>query len=289
MGRRPTDNTRRGDPALTQASGYWQRAQWPLQSLYFLMPLLVVYEVGTIVYQPQGRGLPPILAESLLATFLQEFGGLGMVLPVLLVAGVLLTQHVVQQSRQPWRPQWRLYPVMWVESLLLALPLFIFAMVLFRHPGGGAAEAEAAGSAVDAAAWLAAGDGAPGEPHTWFSMILLSLGAGIYEELLFRLMAITLLHLLFVDVLKMKDEHGVWLAVGIAAVAFALYHFNRAQLEEVRDFHAGRLGQLIYFVLAGVYFGLIYALRGYGVVAATHALYDVLYVTAMHWGGEAQA
>lgn len=250
-------------------TGYWDRVQWPLQSLYFLLPLLIAYEIGTSQYRPTGDQLPPILAESLLAKFFDAFGGFGLSLPGLLVAGLLIFQHVAQPSKQPWKPEWRLQPFMWLESIALAVPLFAFAMVLFRKPGG-AEEAQAVAMLAGASETVM---------PTWLSGVLLSIGAGIYEELLFRLISITVLHLILSDLLKIRSDRAMWLAVGISAVAFALYHFNQPELTEIREFVWARWGQMIFYTLAGTYFGLIYALRGFGVVVVTHALYDTMYIT----------
>ncbi len=114
----------------------------------------------------------------------------------------------------------------------------------------------------------------------WTSGALLSLGAGIYEELLFRLIAITLLHLVLTDVLGLRDDLGMWASIVIAALGFAFYHFDASQMDEIRGMNAARVGQALYYVLAGVYFGLIFHLRGFGITAAAHAVYDVMYVTA---------
>ena len=39
---------------------------------------------------------------------------------------------------------------------------------------------------------------------------------------------------------------------------------------------------LLFFAVAGLYFSIIYVFRGFGIVVATHALYDIL-VTAIQY------
>ena len=39
----------------------------------------------------------------------------------------------------------------------------------------------------------------------WRTMFVLSLGAGIYEELVFRLVGLTLLHILLIDILRLPQ------------------------------------------------------------------------------------
>src|SRR5699024_243523 len=104
----------------------------PLQSLYFLLPMLLLYEAGSLMYAPVHEvRLPPILAESLLDDFFRIFGVSGYYVPGLVVVVVLISLHLVR--RDPWKPEWRLYVMMFIESVALALPLFMFMLVLFRE------------------------------------------------------------------------------------------------------------------------------------------------------------
>ena len=57
--------------------------------------------------------------------------------------------------------------------------------------------------------------------------------------------------------------------VGLGAIAFAGYH-------PLHDAQGALVAQRAVFYLgAGVYFGVVYLKRGFGVVVATHALYDI--------------
>ena len=240
-------------------ASYWERAQWPLQGLYFLLPLLIAYEAGSLLLAPDGeQRLPPIVAESLLDRFFQMFGVTGVHLPAIIAVVVLFCLHLVR--REPWRPEFKLYAVMWLETLGWAAPLFVFAMVLVREvPASSLSVLEQARSLTDDPSWRAAMSG-----------MVFSIGAGIYEELLFRLIGIALLHMLFVDVLALPERFGGAAAIGVSALAFALYHFTESNPFSV--------GKLAFYMLAGVYFALIYVMRGFGIVAGTHALYDMLVV-----------
>ena len=238
-------------------SSYWERTQWPLQCLYFLMPLLVAYEVGTLVFAQNAAGtLPRIRAEVLLNTVFEQLGVTSFYLPPLIVVAVLLTWHLIR--RDAWGLEWPLYGFMLVESVVLALPLLVFSAVLFREP-------------VAQAATL------------WSTELgknlLLSLGAGLYEELVFRLILIALLHMLLVDLLALPAHWGAALAVLLSATAFGLYHFDHFDLLQW-DLKQWRL--MLFYTGAGVYFAAVYVLRGFGIVAACHAIYDVVVVTATH-------
>jgi len=255
-------------PPLHRVPTYWERTQWPLQSLYFLVPLLIAYEIGTVVYAPTGsEQLPDILAEGLLGRFFEWFGVTGVYLPALLVVGILLAWHMA--AKQPWRPEPRLWGGMLIESVVLMIPLLVLGIVINReHPPAAMGTLLAAG------------------PVAEFSLpakMVLSIGAGIYEELLFRLIAIALLHMVLVDVLALPDHLGAAGAVVLSALAFALYH--GFETYNPLGWDNREWSRFIFYSLAGLYFAGVYVTRGFGVVAGVHALYDIVVLSLRHWDG----
>jgi hypothetical protein len=62
---------------------------------------------------------------------------------------------------------------------------------------------------------------------------------------------------------------GATIAVLVSAAAFTLYHQRHAWPE------------VTFFFLAGVYFGAIYVVRGFGIVVGVHALYDIITVSLL--------
>lgn len=246
-------------------SSYWERTLWPLQSLFFLLPLLVLYQVGTVYYAPgEEDRLPRILAESMVMRFFDLFGVTGYYLPGLLLVGVLFSLHVVR--RDPWLLDWRLYPVMLLESLLLAVPLFIFGLVLMSHAAAGIPEAMGAGKASSLSAMED-----PTRQLPLGAQLILSLGAGMFEELTFRLIGIALIHLLLVDLLGLPERWGAVAAVMATAVGFAFYHFSESNPFEWSAF--------LFYTAAGIYLAAVYLVRGFGIAATTHALYNVMVFT----------
>ncbi len=265
---------RRGDKSPRHTvSSYWDRTLWPLQSLYFLLPLLIGYELGTLWLAPAGgERLPPIYAESMLGRFFDWFGATGYHLPAAAAVGVLGCLHLVRQD--PWRPEPPLYGAMALESLVLAAPLFVFSLMISRSTPAWAVEA---GPGV--LPMLASGLDAV---RSWKEGVVFSVGAGIYEELVFRLMAIALLHMFFDDFLALPKAWAAGLAIAGSAVLFAAYHpFTTYRFW---DWSNGDWGRFTFYTLAGLYFAAIYQWRGFGIVAATHALYDVMVITA-HFRG----
>ena len=244
-----------------------------MQCLWFLLPLLIVYTVGTVVYAPEGGDrLPAIYAERLLGRFFELFGATGYFLPPLLVLGVLVGMHAARPAGDPVSPEWKLWPWMVVESILYAIPLFLLGSLfsdaeraaLWQLLAAAPGEASLPGASLPGAAILA------GHPRA--AGFVFALGAGIYEELVFRLFGIAAVHSVLTGLGRLADAPALWGAIGITGVAFALYHFG--------DATAFTWPRFLFYALAGVYLGTVFAGRGFGVAVATHAAYDVLAVAA---------
>ena len=250
------------DTPLVDQASYWNRSQQPLQALFFLLPLIGLYELGLWLYgTDEIRGVSrDIHARSLLFQFFDWFGINGYYLPGLIVVTVLLSWHWVRND--PWRVERRLYGWMWLESLAWAVPLFVFALMMFR-----AAQPFQALEAVEQVA--GDGTGYSGELG-WRAQLVFSIGAGIYEELLFRLIGIALVHLVFVDLLSVEPIVGAAVAIALTSLAFAVYHFSKQNPFQV--------SKCLFYTGAGVYFAGVYLLRGFGIAVGTHAAYDIMVV-----------
>jgi len=223
-----------------------------LQSLYFLLPLLVVYEIGAVLLLSETQ----LTATRLLGQFFAMFGVTGVHLQAVAVVGALLGMHFARK-RDPWAPEPKLYAVMYGESLVLALPLFVLMTVLLREP-----IASASFSSID---W-----------PIWRQNMVIAVGAGVYEELLFRMVAIALVSLVAKDLLSLPEEVCTITAVGLSSLGFALIHFQFAGGQHPFD-----VSKMLFLIIAGVYPGAIYLPRGFGIVVAAHAWYDVLVFTKL--------
>ncbi len=95
------------------------------------------------------------------------------------------------------------------------------------------------------------------------------LGAGVYEETLFRLILVPLFFATL-RLLQMPQVLANALAVTGSALLFALAH------------HAGSPGEpftwfaFIFRWMAGVFFAWVFVLRGFGIAVGTHTMYDIL-------------
>ncbi|MFT3686967.1 MAG: hypothetical protein QM783_18940 [Phycisphaerales bacterium] len=140
---------------------YWTLSRLPLHALVFLIPLIVLYELGSIAYlrDPAANVTTQIRAESLLNLFFQYFGVLGAMVPGITLAVVLLTMHIIRKDRWSVKPM--VVTGMYMESAMWVLPLIVLAAVVpeavsrLHLPGGHAAS----GGLVE---WVAAQTGGGG-------------------------------------------------------------------------------------------------------------------------------
>ena len=109
--------------------------------------------------------------------------------------------------------------------------------------------------------------GAPSQ----MSQIMLALGAGLYEEMLFRLVLITMIHFLVSDVFGFSQTKGFLVGLIVSSVAFAWFHDQIFFLDGSIN-----LRMAIFYFLAGLYFGLLFLMRGLGIAVGVHLFYDLL-------------
>jgi len=245
----------RHNPMMRALDFYWEQSRRPLASLVFIVPLLVVYEAGVLFFGPERvrNGADAWLRQLLdLMGFGQYF-----LLPVLTVF-ILLGWHYV--TRQPWRLSRGLIWGMAVECVALSICLRLLLQVLsyvFPHI------AAVVTADVSGVAYTMAADAAG------------FLGAGIYEELLFRLILLSLVAWALRRT-GLKPAAALTLAVLATCVLFALAHYVPPG---GYAFHWGdptSWFSLAFRLLAGVFFSLLFWYRGFGIAAGAHAGYDIL-------------
>jgi hypothetical protein len=241
------------DP-IPRPAGYWLRSQRPLQALIFLAPLILLYDIAL----PQiDHNTSDIFARLLLYRFFEYLGIMIHYLPGMILIAILLCWH--KAKHDPWRFEPKVYGLMWVETLVLAIPLLVFQMVLYRQ---GILKAQAGGEA------------AAGAVMNVKAELIFAIGAGIYEELLFRLIAMTLLHILMVDLLKSSEKVAMPFVIAIPAVLFSLHHFMGDT--------AFTWGRFTFYTGAGLYFAFVFLARGFGIVAGVHAMHNMLVVALLY-------
>lgn len=241
--------------AVREISGdYWQQSRRPLASLAFMAPLLFIYEAGVLVLGARAvRNGADVWLRQLLDVlgFSQYF-----LLPLLTVAILLGWHHLTQQ---PWRVSLGLTYRMVAECAVLAVALVLIArlqdsLLSVVMPG-------MSQTAIRAAIW----DGFAG----WLGQIIGYVGAGVYEELLFRLMMLPAAAWLLKQA-GCSTAQSLAGAIVITSLLFAAAHHIGPEGEPIL------LRNFLFRTIAGVFFATLFVYRGFGIAAGTHALYDIL-------------
>lgn len=114
-----------------------------------------------------------------------------------------------------------------------------------------------------------------GESHGMATNIVLSLGAGIYEELLFRVLIVGGAFLALRLVFPNRRRLMYVIAAVIGALSFsAVHHFGAYGDPWALDI-------FLFRAIFGLVFSVVFLVRGFAVVAWTHALYDVMIFTGL--------
>ncbi len=243
MAASPSSRRKRND-WLHFGSGksYAHRVHRPLQCLVFISPLLVFYQIASALQSgaaaASGESSHPLLAFTLLLKFFRFFGAAGNVLPLAAVVAILLFWHLARKD--PWDFEPKLYGGMALESLLWGIPFYVIGLALARQGFGPAA----ATSTLSAA----------GARPPWSAEVILSIGAGIYEELIFRLITITTLSILLVDVLEMPLAWAIPIIIISSALLFSAYHYMGSEPFDI--------GSFAFRAAFGVYLAGIFLYRG---------------------------
>lgn len=235
---------------------YWRESSRPLPSLMFVAPMIVVYELGTIIL---GADAPRNGADVWLRSWLGQVGFAQHFLLPTLTCGLLLAWHHMRRER--WQVSWPVVSGMLVESALLGMLLLLLANVV--------ASVMSTGTPHVAPAAMQYGS---------LGRMVGYLGAGIYEELLFRLLLLPpAIHAL--QSLGMSRRSSWWWAACATSLLFALAHYEVSLVFLGREISwpGEPLNNMTFAfrALAGLVFSALFLLRGFGIAAGAHALYDI--------------
>lgn len=261
----------------TSASNYWFEARRPFAALLFLLPLLAIYEVGILSLGADSLAIRNG-ADCWMRSWLMRMGMTHhWILPILVVA-VLGAWHHYSGDR--WRCSFDTLKGMFGESLLFAMLLVVIGQLLnlsFRHYG-------LATASIDSPTTL--------PTNVLAARTVSFIGAGVYEEVLFRLAAIPACFYLLRAVLIPRTI-AVTIAVIGTSLLFAVAHYLGTNAEGLSPEHLVSAAWQIaddpncwysfaFRLIAGLSFSLLFVLRGFGITVGCHALYDLLVGVVMH-------
>ncbi len=236
-------------------SRYYADSRAPRYTILFALPLLLGYEALALFMADAPSGGVRNGADVILKSFfLTLAGSRGLLLfeGVLLITGAWLVARDWKQHPGPLRPT--VFAGMLAESAVLGLAvgLVVGRLTTMLLPQLA----------------IMQGVGALDTP----TQLMISLGAGIYEELLFRVILVGSLAWCFTRGIGWSPRAAGIAAALLGAFIFSAFHYVGAYGDPLR------LDSFLFRFIAGLVFSALYLTRGFGITAWTHALYDV-YVT----------
>ncbi len=245
-----------GFPSLTTRTSYWQVSRAPRYSLLFALPLLVFYQVLALRLAHGERSVRNGADVILQALFTAVAGAWGPPLFMVCLMGAGLWLVTRDMRAHGSRLRSRVFAAMLGEAIALALTFgFLVGSVTsgvlgmlqtLAVPGGGGGEMD------------------------WWTRLMVSLGAGIYEELLFRVLLVGALAATARALLGWRPLTAGVAATLAGAAIFSAFHY----LGPYGD--RWQLYSFAFRMVAGLFFSGLYLARGFGITAWAHALYDVL-------------
>ena len=234
---------------------YWRLSRSPRYSLTFVFPLLVLYELMAFLLSHDAIAGVRNGADVLLKSLFISLGGRDGLVAfgiVLVGSGAWLIWRDWRRAGGGLRPG--VFGMMLAESVAYALLLGLVVGSLTSVLLG----------------WLPRlAVGALGR-FDLPTQLMISLGAGIYEELLFRVLLVSGLALLARRVFRWRPLPAGIFAALVGALIFSGFHYIGPYGDPFT------LGSFVFRAIAGVAFSALYLTRGFGITAWSHALYDVL-------------
>ena len=230
-------------------NSYWVQSRGLALSLVLIAPLILAHEIALVYYPPA----QPVGSEWFLKNVFYEIfhNRAGLILSTVVSMFVLLA--IVVLARRGRLRLGFIIPMV-VESALWSVVLVLLAILICRRLPY--IQLNIAGSTTDA-----------------LSNVIRSIGAGVYEEILFRLGLTSAVFIAAYTLLKQRPGYAIGLAAVISAAAFAFCHI----LGVNEPFEDPRVWFLLLFhFISGVFFSLVYMFRGLGVAVYTHVIYDIV-------------
>ncbi|MEP1152519.1 MAG: CPBP family intramembrane metalloprotease [Balneola sp.] len=221
-----------------------------LYSFLVSLPLFLAYELLILISQPDASQIVRISVDSWFKSIFSLLGVNAVSITLLVVAlfGIFI---LYKEREQLKRLQFKFFPLMIAESIIYAALVTLVATFFI--------------SSIFA---ISASD--PISSLTGLQKFALSLGAGLYEELFFRVILVSLLIIVFKRVFNNKNWAAMTAAIVLSALLFSLVHYVGSMGD------AFTLSSFLYRFIFGLLLNGIYVWRGFGVAAWTHALYDLM-------------
>tara|TARA_Y100001970_G_scaffold89845_1_gene113217 strand:+ start:443 stop:1162 length:720 start_codon:yes stop_codon:yes gene_type:complete len=229
---------------------YWDNTKSPLYSFLFTLPLFLLYELGIFLSTSNEMISMRNGADALLRQLLSAFGMNGFYwIGVVFLLGFIIVFWLQKKFWEHMEIKGKHLLLMMFESIIWALILYFFMSnvnILLMNPSG----------------------------RIIIQKVTLAIGAGIYEEFVFRVLLILGISGILGFVFQWENKYKKNLiAMIIAAAIFSLFHF----IGEFGDYFSFNLFMIRFF--AGIVLGFLYFFRGFGITSWAHSIYDLIILT----------
>ena len=230
-------------------NNYFKQSKSPFYSFIFILPLFIIYELG--ISAISSKDLPTIRngADVLLRKMLALLGISGIYgIALLLLISIMVAFFINKDRFKELKIKKNYFIIMIFESIFWSIILFVIL--------------------VQGQLLLGKGTG-----KLLIQQIILSIGSGIFEEFIFRVILVSGLALIVGLFVKKQYLYRMLISIIIAAVIFSAFHF----IGEYAD--SPRISLFILRLSAGIILGYIYILRGFGIAAYSHSFYNLIVFT----------
>jgi membrane protease YdiL (CAAX protease family) len=238
--------------AQLEKSDYQNETKRPLVCLAFVFPLILAYEMGTLML---GRQAFRSGVDQWLTQLLNNIGFGQLVLLPVVTAGIMIIWH--HRIDDHWRIRWPVLTGMVLETAGLGLMLFWAANAfhLISH--------SALVTAIPASTETIS-------PDRWWPTTMAFIGSGIYEELFFRL--ILLVPAIYLATRMTNRKFGAATGIILVSLIFAALHYEVINPAGT----AFEMSSFFFRFAASIVFCVLFLFRGFGIAVGTHVAFDVL-------------
>ena len=226
-------------------SNYLRYSRSAYYSAVAALPLLIIYEILIVLSQSRYWGIRNA-ADVWIRTFLMAFDLQAQHITFVLIGISLALIPIAKSRARGIKLKANYFALMFAECLAFSLVLGVLLQSILRLGG--------------------LSSGGPGSGL--MQNLALSVGAGLFEEIIFRVILLNLLFLLLSPLLKKKLVAAVF-SVLLASFLFSLSHYVGTMAD------TWQLYSFMFRWAAGLLFTVLYFVRGFAITAYTHALYDI--------------
>ena len=223
---------------------YFRKSSSPLYSFIITLPIFLTYELGifwmrNIEFNYIQNGADVLIEQAILRLGFDVIYVSSIIFLFVLLIIIYYQKHHFN-SLSISRPY---LGVMFLESIVYAIILFFLMGNLYL---------------MDVST------------NDLYCNIILSLGAGIYEELIFRVLLIYVFYQSIKFLFRLGKFSTNFYAVILSAILFSSFHFIGAESFNQEAF-------AVRFI-AGIFLAFLYVQRGFGITAITHSFYDIFVI-----------